>query len=411
MQPYLAGNGHNFSQIDYQLQSSLVSAIKRRFRTYGYLETGTSTFQDYDMYSSMIGTVRKHNMIKTIDPSGDVLVLRPDMTIPIARRMANENASHRRLFYVQKIFRQLKEESNPKEFTQAGVECFGEDTPENDAETIALAVHILQDLQFDQFKIEIGHAGFFKDMIDELPLSPEELEKLQELIQSKNLAEIRPFLDNLSVEEPIVKAIETIPLLYGAPLNVIEKAATITLNNNMEQTIKYLQQVYVLLKAYGIENSVVFDLGLINHMDYYSGVIFQGYITGYSKPVLMGGRYNGLAEQFGAEIPAIGFGCIIDHLLNARKEAGHTPQTDETVELVIYYDQSRSSDALPAANQLRNAGYQVLTQAAYSSRNIPAKFIVRFTDEQPLFIHRQKQTSFQSVDELKGLLQTEMGDI
>src|SRR5699024_12584380 len=101
MQPYLAGNGHNFSQIDYQLQSSLVSAIKRRFRTYGYLETGTSTFQDYDMYSSMIGNVRKHNMIKTIDPSGDVLVLRPDMTIPISWRMSYEIACHSRLFILR----------------------------------------------------------------------------------------------------------------------------------------------------------------------------------------------------------------------------------------------------------------------------------------------------------------------
>ncbi|WP_010529320.1 ATP phosphoribosyltransferase regulatory subunit [Lentibacillus jeotgali] len=408
MQPYLAGNGHNLRQTDYQLQSSLVATIKRRFRTYGYLETGTSTFQDYDMYSSMVGTVRKHNMIKTIDPSGDVLVLRPDMTIPIARRMANEKASYRRLFYVQDVFRQLKDESNPKEFTQAGVECFGEDTPENDAETIALAVHVLQDLEFDQFKVEIGHAGFFKDLIDELPLSPEELEKLQELIQSKNLVEIRPFLNNLSVEESIVKAIETIPLLYGKPRDVIERAAAITLNSKMERTVAYLQQVYTLLKAYGIENCVVFDLGLINHMDYYSGVIFQGYITGYSKPVLMGGRYNDLAEQFGAEIPAIGFGCIIDHLLNAKKEAGQTAQTEETVDLVIYYDQNRSSDALPYANQLRNQGYQVLTQTADSTGNTPAKFIIWLTDEESLLIHRQKQTAFQNIGELEDLLQTEM---
>ncbi|GGJ90489.1 ATP phosphoribosyltransferase regulatory subunit [Lentibacillus kapialis] len=410
MQPYLTGNGHSLSQTDYQLQSNLVTAIKKRFRTYGYLETGTSTFQNYDMYTSMIGTVRKHNMIKTIDPSGDVLVLRPDMTIPIARQMANEKTPYRRLFYVQSVFRQLKDETSPKEFTQAGVECFGENTPENDAETIALSVHILQDLQFNQFKIEIGHAGFFKDLINELPLSPGELEKLQELIQSKNLVEIRPFLESLSVEEPIIKAIESIPLLYGDPLIVIEKASTITMNSKMKQTIAYLKKVYALLEDYGIENAIVFDLGLINHMDYYSGVIFQGYITGYSKPVLMGGRYNGLAEQFGADIPAIGFGCIIDHLLNAKKETTPIEQLDETIELVIYYDISRSTVALSAANRLRNAGYQVLTQNADNKRDIPATFTVRFTDDQFLLVDRRNHMTFQSIDDLENLLETEMRD-
>ncbi|TFJ90659.1 ATP phosphoribosyltransferase regulatory subunit [Lentibacillus salicampi] len=407
MQSYVTDAGHHLSQTDYQLESRLLSAIRARFRTYGYQETGTSTFQDYDMYASLIGTVGKHNMIKTIDPSGDVLVLRPDVTIPVARRMAAEKTTRRRLFYVQDVFRQPQDKSHHKEFTQAGVECFGENTPENDAETIALAVHLLQDLQFDQFKVEIGHAGFFKDLIEELPISTEELRKLQELIQSKNLVEIGPFLNDLSVEESISEAIKRIPLLYGDPRDVIEKALTITLNDNMKQTIEYLKQVYHLLTVYGIQDSVVFDLGLINHMNYYSGIIFQGYLTGYSKPVLMGGRYNDLTKQFGADIPAIGFGCIIDYLLEARKNAGQVERIEDTVEVVIYYEQSSIQEALPAASKLRNAGYQVLTQPI-DKGSIPTTCTVYVTNEKSLLVHKQKQMPFQSVDELEQLLRTEM---
>jgi len=409
MRPYITSGEHNLSQTDYQLQNRMLTTIKNRFHTYGFQESGTSVFQDYDMYSSVIGTVQKHDMIKTINPSGDVLVLRPDATIPIARQMATEKTTYHRLFYVQDIFRQPKNQSHHKAFTQAGVECFGDDTPENDAEMIALAVHILNDLRFDQFKIEIGHAGFFRDLIDGLPISPEELEKLQELIQSKNLIEIGPFLDSLSVGETIVEAIQAIPLLYGDPERVMEKASEITLNDNMKQTIDYMKAVYDLFKAYDVEDCVVFDLGLINHMAYYSGVIFQGYITGYSKPVLMGGRYNDLTEQFGADMPAIGFGCIIDYLLEARKADEQETEMENTVDVGIYYDQNTINAALPAATQLRNAGYQVLTQS-HDNGSIPSRYTVQFTKEASLLIHQTKQRTFQSISELEHLLQIEMRD-
>lgn len=408
MQPYLSGAGDKLTLTDYQLHNSLITTIKRRFHTYGYQELRTSTFQDYDLYSSVTGTVHKHDMIKTIDPSGDVLVLRPDVTIPIARKMAAEEKHHHRLFYVEDVFRQPDDSSQHKEFTHAGVECFGENTPESDAEMVALAVHILQDLKFDQFKVEISHAGFFKELIDQLPLSSAESEKLQGLIQSKNLAEIGPFLNDLPVEDHIVEAVKMIPMLYGSPERVIEHAASITLNDNMQETLENLKQVYTVLKAYGVENSVVFDLGLINHMNYYSGVIFQGYVGGYSKPVLMGGRYNDLTEQFGRNMPAIGFGCIIDFLLDALKAAGQIPQTSHSVELAIYYDQSRLIDALTTANKLRNAGWQVITRHSELKRDIPAAFTVYCEKERSRLVSEQKQVEFQYTDELENLLRNEM---
>ncbi|SFB05071.1 ATP phosphoribosyltransferase regulatory subunit [Lentibacillus halodurans] len=412
MQPFFHVIGNDLSQFDFQLQNSLTATIKNRFYTYGYQETKTSTFQDYDLYSSIIGTVHKQDMIKTIDPSGDVIVLRPDVTIPITRKMVSEEESCRRLFYVQEVFRQPGDENHHKEFTQAGVECFGEDTPENDAEMIAMAVHILKDLKFSQFKIEVSHAGFFKELIDELPLSGEESEQLQKLIKSKNLTEIEPFLQNLSVEKPVVKAVKSLPMLYGSPQDVIENAASIALNEKMQQTIEYLKQVYKVLTAYGVENAIVFDLGLINHMNYYSGVIFQGYVASYSKPVLMGGRYNDLATQFGQSLPAIGFGCVIDYLLDAGIAAGHLTQTDTLAELVMYYEQSQINSALSAANRLRDAGYQVMTLNFEDSRNnsIPSIFTVHFEKERSLLFHQQQQMEFQDIDELENLLKTEMRD-
>ena len=72
-----------------------------------------------------------------------------------------------------------------------------------------------------------------------------------------------------------------------------------------------------ILKMYGLEQYIVMDLGLINHMGYYSGVIFQGYVEKFGKPVLMGGRYDRLGDEFGAALPAIGFACEIESLVKA----------------------------------------------------------------------------------------------
>ncbi len=392
------------------MQNSLLPLLKRRFRTYGYVETSTSAFQDYDLYTSVTGTVRKHDMIKTIDPSGEVLVLRPDVTIPIAQQAASGDKSPRRQFYVQDVYRLTDEKNHHRERTQAGVECFGENTHENDAELVAMAAHILKDLHFSQYRIVLSHAAFFKELLSQLPLSPSQAEQLHELIQSKNLTEIRPFLADLPIDGELAEAVETIPMLYGSPEQVIAKASAISLNAGMRKTINELKDVIAVLRAYGAYDSVVLDLGLINDMNYYSGIIFQGYVAGSSKPVLMGGRYNHLTEQFGKSMPAIGFGCFADLLLDALGKDGQPPVMENAIQVIIYYDPSGITHALAIANKLRDIGFRVVTENRCRRTDLetPALGTAFITADQFLLHHRGKQTEFQTADELNNLLEVEM---
>ena len=91
----------------------------------------------------------------------------------------------------------------------------------------------------------------------------------------------------------------------------------ISLTEKMNEKLDYLTNVYEILKLYGLEDNIVMDLGLINHMGYYSDVIFQGFVEKYGKPVLMGGRYDQLGNEFDATLPAIGFACEIESLVEA----------------------------------------------------------------------------------------------
>src|SRR5690625_2237781 len=257
---------------DYQNHEQIIKIIKSRFTTYGYKRIKTSAFEQYDLYSQVKSSINQNEMIKVIDQTGDVLVLRPDVTIPITQQLAQEVTtleSERRYFYVQDVFRQPADRSDSIENTQAGVEYFGASSPEADAEVIALACQTLQDLGVNDVKLDIGDAGFFQDLIDEIDLTTSEFNELKNMIQAKNGIDIRPFLDRLEVKKEIAEAIERIPFLYGNPLEVSERAQAIALTEKMKDKINHLIQVYEILKVYGLENNIVMDLGLINQMVYY----------------------------------------------------------------------------------------------------------------------------------------------
>ncbi|MBP1968542.1 ATP phosphoribosyltransferase regulatory subunit [Virgibacillus natechei] len=412
MQPYIIDNSQDTSVEDFQVRDNLVRTLKNRFTTYGYKQIQTSTFESYDLYSSISGTVNKDEMIKVVDTSGKVMVLRPDVTIPISRMTAlnkqSRSTNNTRVFYVMDVFRQAFEQEDQKEKTQAGIEYFGENTPQSNAEVLMLAIHTLKDLGFSNFKIEIGHAGLFKELVKQALIQPEELDVLLSLIQSKNTAEIEPFLKNLAIDTDLQEAIQAIPLMYGDPLNVIQQAKKIIRNEEMQAILQNLIDVYDVLKDFQAEDSVVFNLGLINNMNYYSGIIFQGFVDNIGKPILMGGRYDNLSDQYNEQIPAIGFAFEIELLLHALSQQGLAQRKQPSVDMVIYYELTRQKDALYAAYRLREAGYQIVTfpTSTIHPEDTRSLFTVRYEAKQQV-VYQNQEVPFVDVEELIDLLQEE----
>lgn len=396
-------NDHNI--IEFAERKQLISTFKNRFQTYGYKQIRTSTFESYDLYSNVAGTIPQDEMIKVIDASGKVLVLRPDVTIPVTQEVARQHPNLtevKRYFYVLDVFRQSFANNGSKERTQAGVECFGSNSVETDAEILALAIHTLNDLGTYNFKIEIGHAGFFKSLVAELNLSHSDFQKLQQFIEQKNVTEIAPFLENLNVDQHLIDALSTIPLLYGKPEDVLARLEKISLQTTINEEITYLKSVYDILKSYGIEDNVVLDLGLISHMEYYTDIIFQGFIQNISKPVLIGGRYNHLADQFDAHIPAIGFAYDVDLLLEATSNRD-TP-IEKSTTLAIIYNEVSKHEALQTATKLRNQNIPVTTYSSESKLSITEPAQLHMTETTHSLKKDNKTYEIQSTTELISYL-------
>jgi ATP phosphoribosyltransferase regulatory subunit len=385
----------------------IIKTINKRFTTYGYKRIKTSAFEQYDLYSKVKSSINQNEMIKVIDHTGQVLVLRPDVTIPITKELAQnfpDLLSELRYFYVQEVFRQPFDKNESIGRTQAGIEYFCDSSPEADAEVIALACHLMKDLGFNDIKIELGHAGFFNEIVQNLPLTSQQIDQLKSLIQAKNVVEIGPFLQNLEIDSEVREVIERIPFLYGNPVDVSERTTGIALTEKMQDTLDYLMDVYSILKMYGLEQYIVMDLGLINHMGYYSGVIFQGYVEKFGKPVLMGGRYDGLGNEFGAALPAIGFACEIESIVKATE--GREVTSRLPIDIKITYSDGRLEQAISIANELRERNYSVLS---FSERKEQADlrqsvYSIRLEEESNSFLYKGKIVRFSDMKELLDLL-------
>lgn len=384
-------------------REQLIDLIKKRFSTYGYNEIFTSTFESYDLYATMNGTVNHHEMIKTIDNNGHVLVLRPDITIPLTKSIAETNdtlTTDLRYFYVLDVYRQVTKSTDSRESTQAGVEYFGNASSEADAELISLAINTLKDLTIENFKIELGHAGFFKQITEELNLEPNELNELKRFIEAKNVTGLEPFLTELGVKENLQTIIKAIPFLYGQPDDVINRAKELPLTEKMVKTLDNLADIYTVLTNYSVDNYVVIDLGLINHMDYYSDMIFQGFIERVAKPIIMGGRYDELADQFSANIPASGFACDVDLLLTGTPKRILKPL--QLIDLTLFYEKDEQTICLTLANELRQGNIRVLTYPIKEKEKIKNEsYFIGYLENDKWTIEYDDQTqSVQTVDEL-----------
>ncbi|WP_048602003.1 ATP phosphoribosyltransferase regulatory subunit [Rubeoparvulum massiliense] len=302
--------------------------LKQLYQGAGYRQVQTPTFEYYELFINTKGTLQANQMVKLIDSDGRILVLRPDATLPIARMAAaafSKGITVNKYSYITSIFRFNKDQQqalHQREFTQAGVEFFGRADLDADLEVIKLAIQTIEESGFSNFTIDLGQANFFKALIETTTLDDEDQEFIKQCIEEKNFSELQRFVAELDLSEDYQRAIRSIPSLYGKPEQVLEKAETLVQNPRMKDALNQLATVYHHLVGMGYGANITFDLGLINHLNYYTGVIFQGYVANYGKPLLLGGRYDDLTKQFGIQIPATGFGVNIDDLVEAKEAVG-----------------------------------------------------------------------------------------
>ena len=335
--------------------------IGRKLSTFGYESIETPTFEFFDVFSKEIGTTPSKELYKFFDKEGNTLVLRPDFTPSIARCAAKyymDETQPIRFCYKGNTFINAGSlQGKLKEITQMGAELMNDDSLEADAEMIALVVESLLQTGLKEFQISIGEVEYFKGLCEEAGLSTETAEDLRELISGKNLFGAEELLKerNVCIEER--ERLLKVSDFFGS-VEILDEAENQVHNETSKQAVLHLKKLYEVLKDYGVEKYISFDLGMLSKYHYYTGVIFKAFSYGVGDAIVKGGRYDKLLGCFGKSAPAIGFAVVIDDLLLSLERQNGTYQEKPVVQKITYTE-SNYTEKLKTAQALRSEGKRV----------------------------------------------------
>ncbi|RKP49793.1 ATP phosphoribosyltransferase regulatory subunit [Cohnella endophytica] len=328
-------------------------------RQWGYEQIMTPTIEYYDTVGVASAT-SDQKLFKLLNQRGTTIVLRSDMTAPIARvvgSLLKDEPFPIRLSYHGNVFRAFEEEGGREaEFYQTGVELVGDASPEADAEVIALAIASLQAAGVPSFKIAMGHVGFLNGLFQEtLPGLESEQEALKACLLQRDHVGYRDVIRKLSIDPAWQRELEDILRLRGGQ-EVCAQALELSGNAGARAAIRHLCEVWDVLEAYGLQEHVLIDLTMIGDFSYYTGMTFEGYASQLGFPVVSGGRYDNLLAQFGRPAAATGFGLKTTRILDVVED-----EAEAMGAALVVYESSERAAAMAAAADMRAQGRAVVT--------------------------------------------------
>lgn len=353
----------------YETKAAVRNKMSAEIKKWGYQFIETPALEYYETIGKE-SAISDQNLFKLLDKQGHTLVLRPDMTTPIARVAASKLLHKRvplRLAYCANVYRaQQREGGRPAEFEQLGIECIGNQSVSADAEMIALLTDVLKAAGLQEFKIAIGHTGFLQELFLSILGNEERASVLRKYLYEKNYVGYREHVKSLTLSSIDKQRLIEFSALLGGE-GTLSKAFDLLEGEAGRESLTELQELAAQLKEFGVEQYVSYDLTLVSHMSYYTGMLFEVYAGQVGSPIGSGGRYDNLLKKFGWDASATGFAIRMDRLVQALGE----PKQEMVSELVLF-SLERRKEALDFAKAKRAEGKTVTIQDLNAVQDVDA---------------------------------------
>lgn len=342
-------------------RKTIYEAIRNVFEANAYREVMTPTLESIELYTGVEGLVEKNEMFKVVDDKGQILVLRPDLTMPIARLAASrfqDSPRPLKFSYLSSAYQSRNSQSlSLKEKTQAGVELIGCDALESDLEIIILLIRTMEAVMVEEPLIDIGHADLINEIFADLKIADEHTAALRKLLAAKNKVGIKNYLKKVDLKQEAENVLLRLPTLFGDPKSVVAELEAMPLSDETITVLESLEELFNRLEEFDLLQYITFDPMLISRHGYYTGIIFKGYARGYSNLLASGGRYDNLTEKFGIEEAAVGFAVEIENLLDYLSRTENFIESEEKSFVVSYQEKSDLKAAYELAEALRELNY------------------------------------------------------
>ena len=305
------------NQIGFENEEAAVMSLRSLYRQYGFKQFKMSKFEEYDLYAKNKDFLLGSNVITFTDTNGKLMALKPDVTLSIVKGSNDTFDEPEKVYYSENVYRVDKGTHRFKEIMQVGLECLGNLDIYSVSEVIMLAKKSLDAISSRNI-LDISHMGFIMGLLDDTGLSGKQKKKIITCIREKNTLSIKAYCEEFSLDESV--------------------------NEKTQAAVCELENIYEFLKQYGCEQGVNLDFSIVNDLNYYNGVIFQGFVDGVPTCILTGGRYDNLVHKLKKRSGAVGFAVYLDLISRLMKS-----NDDYDVDVLLIYDDNASAGELAAA--------------------------------------------------------------
>lgn len=290
---------------------STIADLKRLYESYGYKKFKMSKFEKYDLYLENKSFLRNGSIITVTDPKGRLLALKPDITLSIVKNTPTVSLPEK-VYYNENVYVNDNDIGEIKEITQVGLEYIGDLDIRALSEILILAAKSLESV--GEYKIAVSHMGFIAEILDFASLNEVDKRRVLKLVSEKNLHGLRLLCAELSIDETSFKRLFGLCNICGTFSAVIDEVSHLVCGDVSKSALEELISIFGIIEKLGYGDNFILDFSVINDMKYYNGLVFQGFLNGVPKHVLVGGRYDNLVHRFGCEKSAIGFAVYPEYL-------------------------------------------------------------------------------------------------
>ncbi len=289
---------------------AITDTLRAVFERHHYGEIYTPALE-YESVLARADMAEAQPAYRVFDESGAVLVLRSDMTVPIARVVASRYASAEpplRFCYFAHCYRGVRpQRGQPRELLQAGIELIGAPAPHGTAEALTVLCHALDATGLKDYRIGLGDASLFPALMASLDVRDELRPALLDSLVLRDFVGLEQALADSGLPGEALDILLTVPQRRGGPDVLADTPA------EAQSAVTGLREVHQLLEP-AVAERVIFDLGLVRNIGYYTGAVFDVYDPTLGAPIGGGGRYDELLGRYGRSLPAVGFGLKMDRL-------------------------------------------------------------------------------------------------
>lgn len=294
----------------------LVRSLERLFTRWGYLPAQVPVFDFFDTYRPLLRGSGLDAIYRLIDREGELLMLRSDITLFLAKQMGlllTEEDLPARVWYADTILRhQDSEDISRNEFFQTGVELIGKRGMDADLEVLLLLDRVLSALKVPEAAVHVGSRGLWNSVCREIP--EEERNGLVEAVRFRDLETLHRGLTSRNMAA--VKA-DLVTELFGFIgtskdfTGLLEGSDLELLSREESRELRYLSDLFNELIGHAETDRFRIDLSEIGSQPYHTGIVFQGYTPNIDSSFVTGGRYDNLLGFFGFDAPSVGFSLML----------------------------------------------------------------------------------------------------